>query len=207
MGEAELPGVEHLAGVVGDEAGGVEGIAEEGVAEVLQVDADLVGAAGVEGALDEGADAWEILEDEPGGAGCASAASEDGHFFAMDGVAADLVIDGAGAGAGEEALDEGEVDFGDGAAGELAGEVGVGEVVFCDDEAAAGVFIEAMDDAGALLAADAGEGGTVREEGVDEGVAGMAGGGMDDEAGGFVEDEEIGVLEEDIEGDILGLEE
>jgi hypothetical protein len=45
------------------------------------------------------------------------------------------------------------------------------------------------------------------EEGVDQGVAGVAGGGMDDQAGGLVEDEEVGVLEEDVEGDLLGLEE
>jgi hypothetical protein len=126
------------------------------MAEVFHVDADLMGAAGVEGALEEGADAGDLLGDAPGGAGGAAAAVQDGHLFAMDGVAADLVFDDAGALVGEVALNEGEVDFCDGAAGELAGEMGVGGV--CDGyyEAAAGVFVEAVDDAGTLLAADAG---------------------------------------------------
>ena len=60
---------------------------------------------------------------------------------------------------------------------------------------------------GALLAADAGEGGAMGEQGVDERMARVAGGGVDDEAGRLVEDEEIGVLEKDVEGDVLGLEE
>jgi hypothetical protein len=177
------------------------------MSQVFHVDADLVRAAGMEGAFDECADAGEFLEHAPGGAGGAAAAVEDGHFFAVDRVASDLVLDGAGARAGEMALDEGEIDLGDGTAGKLPGEMGMGGVGEGNDKAAAGVLVEAMDDPGALLAADAGEGGAVGEQGVDERVARVAGGGVDDEAGRLVEDEEIGVLEKDVEGDVLGLEE
>jgi hypothetical protein len=63
-----------------------------------------------------------------------------------------------------------------------------------------------VDNAGALLAADAGEGCAMRQERMDERMARVAGGGMDHEARRLVEDQQIGVLEEDIERDFLGLE-
>jgi hypothetical protein len=207
VGKAELPCVEHLTLILAGLAACVKGVAEERMAEVLEVDADLMGAAGVEGTLDEGADAGELLEDAPAGTGGASAAVEDGHFFSMDGMAADGILDGAAAWAGEVAADEGEVDLRHRPAGKLAGEMGVGEVVLCDDQAAAGVLVQAMDDAGALLAADGAEGAAMGQQGMDERMAGVASGGMDDEAGGLVEDEEVRVFVEDIERDILGLQE
>lgn len=80
----------------------------------------------------------------------------------------------------------------------------MGAVVLGDDDAAGGVFVEAMDDAGAGFTADAGEVVAVMEEGVDEGAVGVAGGGVDDEAGGFVDDEDVAVLIEDFDGDVLG---
>jgi hypothetical protein len=85
--------------------------------------------------------------------------------------------------------------------------MGVGGVCTGGDEAAAGVLIQAVDDARALLAADAREGGAMGKQGVDQGVARVARGGMDYEAGRLVDDQEVGVLEEDVERDILGLEE
>ena len=80
----------------------------------------------------------------------------------------------------------------------------MGDVVFGDDHAAGGVFIEPMDDTWAHLSADAAEIVAVVEEGIDEGAVGIACGGVDDEAGRFVEDEDVFVLEKDIERDVLG---
>ena len=56
MVETEPPGVEHEAARSGFLAFGVgvDGIADERVAQVQHVDADLVRASGVEGTKDEG---------------------------------------------------------------------------------------------------------------------------------------------------------
>lgn len=77
-------------------------------------------------------------------------------------------------------------------------------VVLGDDEEAGGVFVDAVDDAGAGDAADAGKGvAAMGEEGVYQRHVGVAGGGVDGEAGGFVDDEEVVVFVDDIEGDSL----
>lgn len=80
----------------------------------------------------------------------------------------------------------------------------MGAVVLGDDDAAGGVLVEAVNDAGAGLSADAGEVVAVMKEGVDEGAVGVTRGGVDDEAGGLVDDEDVRVLVEDVEGDVLG---
>ena len=85
-------------------------------------------------------------------------------------------------------------------------ERGVGRLVLGDDEDAGGVLVEAVHDAGAEFAADALEIAAMVEQGVDEGVGGVAGGGMDDEAGGLVEDDQVGIFVEDGEGDVGGNE-
>lgn len=94
--EGELPGVEHEAG------GGefvffpVDGIAEDGGSDVVEVDADLVGAAGVEVAADEGGFCREIGGEDfvIGDRGLASGRGDDRHFLAVDGMAADVGEDG-----------------------------------------------------------------------------------------------------------------
>ncbi len=111
------------------------------------------------------------------------------------------------------AVDESEVGFVDLAGGEHLAELSVGAVVFGNEDEAAGLLVEAVDDAGAEVAADFGELGEVVEEGVDEGAAvagvvgidcGGAGSGVDHHAGGFVDDGEVFVFEEDVEGDVFG---
>lgn len=140
-----------------------------------------------------------------GDGGFAGAGIDDGHLLAVDGMAADISEDGVfvfGGGAGGD----GVVNLGGGLAlGEL-GEQGLhGAVGLGDDDAAGGIFVEAVDDAGALDSVDAGElVSAVMEEGVDEGAVGVAGGGVDDHAVGFVEDDEVFVFVEDVEGEVLG---
>ncbi len=90
---------------------------------------------------------------------------------------------------------------------ELGLEVVEGLFGFGNDDRACGVFVEAMDDAGTLNAVDAGKGFAlgcaVEEQGVDEGAAAVAGGGMDDHACGFVNDDDATVFEENIQGNIF----
>jgi hypothetical protein len=68
-------------------------------------------------------------------------------------------------------VEEGYVSLGDLALGEHLTEFAVRAVVFGDDDEAAGLFVEAMDDAGAEFAAYVGEFVEVEEERVDEGAA------------------------------------
>src|ERR1700748_2643805 len=125
--------------------GSVEGVADDGVAEGLQVDADLMGAAGFDADLDEGegaVGAGDALEDVGGGDGGADTFAEGaagGHAGAADEVAADGEVDG-GVVFGEVAVDEGEVGFGDLALGEHLAELAVGAVVFGDEDEAAGLL-------------------------------------------------------------------
>jgi hypothetical protein len=53
MGEGKLPGVEHLAGVVAGAFAAVQFIAQNGMAEVMEMDPNLVGAAAVQSAFHE----------------------------------------------------------------------------------------------------------------------------------------------------------
>jgi hypothetical protein len=53
MTEAELPSVEHLAGIIAGAFAAVKFVAEDGMAEVMEVDADLMGPAAVENAFDK----------------------------------------------------------------------------------------------------------------------------------------------------------
>lgn len=172
----------------------------------MEVDADLVGASGVEVAEDEGGDGgWVGGEDAVvGDGGFACGRGDDGHFLAVDGVAADVGEDGVFFGF-RDAEGDGEVEFFHGGSlGELADEGLVSGVGFGDDEAAGGVFVEAVDDAGSFDAADSGEFSVaVEEEGVDEGAIGVAGGGVDDHAVGFVDDDDVVIFVEDFEGDVL----
>ncbi len=208
--EREFPCVEHEAVREGGGGGGffaVDGVCDDGCALVVEVDADLVGAAGVEVAEDEGGAGGGVgVEDlVVGDGGFAAGWVDDGHFLAVDGVAADVGEDGV-FGRGGDAAGDGEVEFFHGfALGELGDEGLVGGVGFGDDEAAGGVFVEAVDDAGAFDAADAGELAlAVVEESVDEGAVGVSGAGVDDHAVGFVEDDDVFVFVEDVEGDVLG---
>ncbi|MCH9611972.1 MAG: hypothetical protein S4CHLAM102_04520 [Chlamydiia bacterium] len=144
MGEVEGVGVEELAVGCG---GGVEGVAEDGGVEVVEVDADLVGAAG-DGL---GADEEEVGgggEDFKVGLGGLTGFGLDGHFFAVCGVAADGGVDVEGLGA---VTGDGEVFFFHLPVGKLVDEVFVRLFGFGADNDAGGIFIEAVDDAGAGL--------------------------------------------------------
>jgi hypothetical protein len=216
--EGEVGGVEEVAGElevrceVGDDVrGAVEGVADDGVAEGLGVDANLVGAAGFYADFDEGEEAvgaGDPFEDVEVGDGGASVGAAGGHAGAADQVAGDGEGDG-GVVFFYVAVEESEVGLGDLALGEHLAELAVGAVVFGDEDEAAGLLVEAMDDAGAEVAAYVGELGEVEEESVDESASvaavgftggcegGGAGSGVDHHPGGFVDDSEVLVFVED----------
>jgi hypothetical protein len=114
MGESQLPGMEHVA--LEFSASAVDRIARHGLAEVLQVDANLVGAAGFGMALHEGfslAGIEHAIVRER-----LATALHDGHFLAVDGMPSDGRLDFAVGHAGD-AIREGEVGFFDMARREL----------------------------------------------------------------------------------------
>ena len=82
----------------------------------------------------------------------------------------------------------------------------MGGVGFRDDQAAGSVFVEAVNDAGSLDAADAGElAFAMMEQGVDESAVGVSGSGVDDHAFVLVDDDERVVFVKHPECDVLGL--
>ncbi len=78
---------------------------------------------------------------------------------------------------------------------ELLRESAMGGVVLGDDDEAARILVEAMDDARPPDAPDSREAvAAMGDEGVDEGAAGMPRGGVDDEARRLVDDDEVVIL-------------
>lgn len=173
---------------------------------MVQVDADLVCASGVEMAENEGSLCRGIGGQGfvIGDSGLAARWIDDGHFLAVYRVATDVGKDGFTVGL-RDAIGDGEVKFlHGGALGELGDKTLVRGVGFRDDEAAGGVFVEAVDDAGAFDSADAGQlAVTMVKERVDESAVRIAGGGVYDHAVCFVEDDDVIVLEKDIQGYVL----
>ena len=80
----------------------------------------------------------------------------DGHFETIDRMASDVGEDASSL-FFQPTLHHGEVNFLGAPLGELRGEREVSGVIFCHDDATAGVFVESVHDTGAFHAADAGE--------------------------------------------------
>ena len=77
-------------------------------------------------------------------------------------------------------------------------------VVLGDDERAARVFVEAVNNSRPFLAADSGEIFAVSQQRIHQRMLLMTGAGMNDQARGLVEHEKILVLEQDLERHRLG---
>ena len=78
------------------------------------------------------------------------------------------------------------------------------KVVFRGDQQAGGILVDAVDDAGALFPADAGERvPAVPQQRVDQRPVRMPGGGMDDEAAGLVDHDHVVILENHVQRDLL----
>ena len=137
--------------------GTVERVTDDGMTDRGAVEANLVGASGFEAKVNEGV-VTEAFENVPVGDGEASPVVyvQDRHLFAIARMASNGEIDCA-VFLARGTVNEAEVFALCGFGGDLCLEVLVGEVRFCDDDRAGGVFIEAVNDAGALGSADAGK--------------------------------------------------
>jgi len=197
MTETQLPGVEHLTGEITGAFAAVKFIAEDGMTEMMQVHADLVGAAAVQSALDQAHVAARTQDPIPGFCG-ASLTARDAHPLPVNRMARNCFVDDAGSfarGAGNES----EINFSHRARRKLFGEIAVSRIVFCDDESAAGFLVEPVHNAGTFFSADAGKIFAVGEECVHQGVLLMSRAGMHHPTGWFVQDEEIVVLKKNLE--------
>ena len=120
------------------------------------MDADLMGAAGLDADTDQGELAESCVEAandfvvRDGGAGIFGRAR--GHAGAAHRIAADCGGDGSLL-ALDGAMHECDVGLADLTAGKQFGERGMGGVVFGDDDEAAGVLVEPVHDAGTQVAA------------------------------------------------------
>jgi hypothetical protein len=202
--EAEAKRVEHLA--MGFEMAGlgqalvlamtVDGIAEQGIAKEFEVNPDLVSAAGMESGFDQGG-ALETLLHAVAGVGFASVFLVDDHAFAVGTMPGDR---GANLPfvALDLAADNREIQLLNLAAGKLGGEGEMSFVVLGYDQAAAGVFVQPMDDAWARHTPDAAQFSlAVMEQRIDESESFMPGGGVDDHAWRFIQDQESVIFVED----------
>ena len=77
-------------------------------------------------------------------------------------------------------------------------------VILGDDNAAAGLFIEAVDDAGTMFLRSGGESAAVVEQGIDQRPLVMTGPDMDDHASRLVDDNEVFILVQDAQRNVLG---
>ena len=86
----------------------------------------------------------------------------------------------------------------------LLGQADVGGVIFRHHQQAAGVLVDAVDDAGAYLAADAREAAlAVPEQGVHQRAVRVARSRVDDHALGLVHHQKVVVLVHDVQRDVL----
>src|SRR5436309_15523236 len=79
----------------------------------------------------------------------------------------------------------------------------MGCIIFGGDKTAARLFVETMNDAGALFPADPRQHGAAVEERIDQSVFAMTGARMNDETRGLVDHDEIIVFEENLKRDLL----
>ncbi len=84
------------------------------------------------------------------------------------------------------------------------GQILMRRVVLCHEKHAAGIAIEAMDDAGTEIACGAGKAGEVMQQGIDQRSRMHAGARVDDHTGGLIDGDDVGIIIEHGEGDRLG---
>ncbi len=219
MAEGEQAGVQGLAGEVeqrpahgfgqgatgGRDTPQIDRVADDRMQAARKVHADLVSTAGGEAAFQQTDCAGEYALGAVMGERVAATGPYQCHSLAVARVAADGALDVAGDRIGD-APGEGEIGAFEVAGGEGGGEGGERVVGFGDDHDAGSVAVEAVDDAGAALATDAGQVvAAMGEQRVHQGAVLVAGSGVDDETRGLVEHQNVFVLVEDGEGDGLRL--
>ena len=211
MGEAEQPGVQSLARERGNlrtarpgssdrspGARAIDRIADQRVAEMGEMNPDLMGAARGEAAFDLRRMAVErALHPITGHRRFASFLPDDRHLFTVGAAAANVASDLA-CGRGRHTPDEGGVRAIDAACGKIARQCMVRLLCLGDDHQAAGVLVEPMHDAGSADPADAGQArAAMGQQRVDERAVGISGGRMDNHARRLVDDDQVCILKAD----------
>jgi hypothetical protein len=198
-------GVEEIAverGFVADFGGSaVEAVAYDGMADARQMHADLVGAAGAYADLKqrEAVEAPQHVIFAPGGA---ALGETGGHAHTLAGIAGNWFFDAAAI-LLHYAVDQGEISLLHLAIGELFGEAPMRDVVLGYQEDAAGVAVEAVNDAGPQFAGVAGESAEAMQERVHQRAGMDACPGMYDHAGGLIDGHDVRIFVEDGERDLL----
>lgn len=208
MGDAKPPGVKHEA-VHRDGLAvrlTIDGVAQKGVTEETVVHPDLVGSPGVQSTENQRGAIWRgVKKVKVGNRGFSRTGIANRHALSVHWVARDVVEDGL-VGFLRRGLSDAEVEFGALTVGKLGDEMFEGGVCFCRDDAAGGVFVEAVDDAGPPFPAFGGElARAMVEESIDQSFVFIARSGMDDHTGGLIDDDEFRVFVEDREGNVLWL--
>ena len=180
----------------------IETIAGNGVANAGEVNADLMGAAGANTDFEK-RKLCQPPQDTIFGVSRAALVEAGGHAGAADRVAGNLRVDGTGF-TGETSMDQGDVGFLHRSPGELRGQISMGGVGARDQKNAAGIAVQAMDDAGAFVTAYLRERLEVMQQCVDEGSGVIARAGVDDESGGFIYGDQIDVRVQNLNRDIFG---
>jgi len=208
--------VRQLVGL-GQEGAAIGLVADQRMADMRHMDADLVRAPRFQAAFDErgrrrrvGARA-ELLDDgimRHRMARIAAPFGHDGAFRAVRPRPTQRRVDRAG-GTGRPAPDDGVIGAfqiaGAAVIGKGVRQGAMGKIVLGDDENAARVLVETVDDAGATHAADARERRTAMvKQRVDERAGPVARARMDDETDRFVDHDQIVVLVKDRQVDRLG---
>jgi hypothetical protein len=198
-------GVEEIAGESGFAAdfggGAVETVAYHGLADAGEMYADLVCAAGADAYLKqrEAIEPPQHVIFAPGGAALGQAGS---HAHALAGIAGYRLFDAAAI-LLHFAVNQGEISLLHLAIGELFGEALMRGIVLGYQEHAAGVAVEAMNNAGPQFAGVAGESAEAMQERIDQRAGMDACAGMHDHAGGLIDGHDVRIFVEDGEGDLL----
>ena len=202
MAKFQLPRMQHVAGKA--TAASIERIAENGTAEVLEVNADLMRAARTRTAFHEG-DAARRTEHaifchrRP-----PAADSANSHLFSIHGMAKDWRVHDTTA-PSWSAGNQGQIDLAHFPPGELRGERAVGGIGLCYDKTAAGFFVKAVDYAGTLDATDLRQAAKMVEQPRDERSTFVSRTGMNDHSRRLAEDSEEVVFKENLQWHLLSL--
>ena len=179
----------------------VHRVAEDGVADVGHMDADLVRASGFQPAAD--VRIARIAGDDLPVRDSLASAGYHSHALAVRRMAGDRGVDSAAVLA-EITDNDTFIRPCKRVIGELRGEKLVRRIVFRRDDQAARVAVDAVDDAGAQRSADAGErAGAVIKQCVDKRAVRMPRCGVDNHAAGLIDNDHICVLVYHVERDIL----
>ena len=182
-------------------------VADERVAQMGEMDPDLMGASGLEPAFDQGGNSLargpETFQRTIAGACVLTTAPDNPHALSIKGIAADLTLDPA-LGLAGRAPHHRVVGPLNGMGGELLGQARHHLLGFGRHQKAGRILVQAMNYARAGYPAHTLQ--TVAamgDEGVDKGSIRIAGSRMDNKAGLLVDNDEMLVLIDDLEGNGL----